>query len=885
MAGLLFDFMAKLSLDKSNFDKGIDESSNKAHSFGEKFKAVGKAIETAAKVTWTGASVAVGYITKSAVGAYSEYEQLVGGVQTLFGTGGQSLEEYAKSVGKSVDDAREEFETLKSAENDVLNNSKQAFKTAGLSANEYMETVTGFSASLIQSLGGDTEKAAKYADMAIIDMSDNANKMGTSMEAIQNAYSGFSKQNYTMLDNLKLGYGGTKSEMERLIADAEKLDSSFKASRDTNGKLTMSYADVVDAIHIVQTNMGIAGTTVKEAQTTIEGSLKSTKAAWSNLMVALAGGEINVGDAINNLVESAQNLFGNVVPVVKQLAPKVAEAIKTLSPIIAKELPGLISSVLPDLLSAISVLVVEIAKQLPGILSALWDTLTVVLDELWKQLFGGDASFKKSFNSAIDWIRKAIGDIVSWIKNTIDSIIKWYNTYIKPVIDTIAKFFQKNVTPVVNKAFDGMKTGVQNAFNGIVKLWNNTLKPVFENLKKFISNNLAPAFKNVFQGTIMPIFRNTFNAIKEIWNKSVKPIFEGIIKFWSGVFSGDTKKAWEGVRQIVNGAWTGIKTLVKTAGENLKIVLNSIWGAIGGKVTSVWETIKNSIVSKFRAARDAVVLVVASIRDKIVAVFNSIKSFAATVWNKIKTTITTPINAARTIVVEKINAIKTSAVSIFNSLRTYVSTIFTAIKTNATTIWNNVKNAIITPINNVRTTVTSKIRDIRTTITSVFASVKTSVTTIWNNIKNAIITPITAAKNKIGEIIESIKNLFNFEFTWPKIPLPHFKASGSPNPIDWITGAGSPPHISVEWYRKAYQNAMMFTSPTVLPTLGGYKGFGDGVGAEIVLSEQKLREIAGGGDTFNFNIYAQPGQDEEAIARAVQRQFVRWNNQQKAVFG
>ena len=187
-------------------------------------------------------------LTKQAVSAYSNYEQLVGGVETLFGAGGRSLEKYAEDMGVTGEEARDSWNQLMRSQNTVLKNAQNAYKTAGLSANEYMETVTSFSASLLQSLGGDTEKAAKYADMAIIDMSDNANKMGTSMESIQNAYQGFAKQNYTMLDNLKLGYGGTKSEMERLVLDAEKLDSTFKATRDANGDLAMSYADIVDAI-------------------------------------------------------------------------------------------------------------------------------------------------------------------------------------------------------------------------------------------------------------------------------------------------------------------------------------------------------------------------------------------------------------------------------------------------------------------------------------------------------------------------------------------------------------------------------------------------------------------------------------------------------------
>ena len=243
-------------------------------------------------------------LTKSAIENYKEYEQLVGGVETLFGAGGQSLEEYAESVGKTVEEAQADYNNLISAQNEVLANAENAYKTSGLSMNEYMETVTSFSASLIQSLGGDTQAAAEYADKAIVDMSDNANKMGTDISSIQTAYQGFAKQNYTMLDNLKLGYGGTKTEMERLILDAEKLDTSFKASRDSNGDLTMSFSDIVDAIHIVQDDLGITGTTAKEASTTIEGSVNSMKSAWSNLVTGLARDDADIGQLVDNLVTS-----------------------------------------------------------------------------------------------------------------------------------------------------------------------------------------------------------------------------------------------------------------------------------------------------------------------------------------------------------------------------------------------------------------------------------------------------------------------------------------------------------------------------------------------------------------------------------------------------
>ena len=268
-------------------------------------------LATAAKVgtaAVTTAAAGVAALTKASVQNYAQYEQLVGGVDTLFKNSSKKVQEYASN----------------------------AYKTAGMSANEYMETVTSFSASLLQSLENDTEMAAEYANMAITDMSDNANKMGTSMEMIQNAYNGFAKQNYTMLDNLKLGYGGTKEEMERLLVDADKLSNSFNLQVDASGNLVYSYADIVDAIHIVQDEMGITGTTAKEAGTTIQGSVDSMKAAWTNLVTGLGDENANIEQLFDDLVvtitgdgtETNLGVMGTVIPRIKVIFGKLTEAIK-----------------------------------------------------------------------------------------------------------------------------------------------------------------------------------------------------------------------------------------------------------------------------------------------------------------------------------------------------------------------------------------------------------------------------------------------------------------------------------------------------------------------------------------------------------------------------
>ena len=324
----LEELIVKITGDTSGLEKAFGSVASGA---GKMASAVGKSIAAA---TAAGAA-AVGAITTQAVQNYAEYEQLVGGVETLFKDSAGIVEEYADN----------------------------AYKTAGMSANQYMETVTAFSASLLQSVGGDTEAAAKSADMAITDMADNANKMGTSIESIQNAYQGFAKQNYTMLDNLKLGYGGTKEEMERLLADAEKL---------TGVKYDISNLDdVFNAIHVIQEELGITGTTAKEASSTISGSAAAMKAAWSNMLTGIADENADFDSLVGNLVESVATFAENILPRIEVALQGVGKLVQKLAPIIVEQLPGLIDAVLPPLLDAVTSLIDGIVAVIPELLPTL----------------------------------------------------------------------------------------------------------------------------------------------------------------------------------------------------------------------------------------------------------------------------------------------------------------------------------------------------------------------------------------------------------------------------------------------------------------------------------------------------------------------------------
>lgn len=353
------EVLIKFKADDTEVDKA---SKNVSSKIGGIAKSVAKGIGVAT----VAAGTAIAGLTKSAVSEFAEYEQLLGGVQTLFGTGAaSSLEEYATQVGKSVDKVKSEYEALSAAEEIVTTNAANAYKTAGLSMNEYMSTVSSFAASLKQSIK-DPEKLAKAADQAVIDMADNANKMGTSMEAIQNAYQGFAKQNYTMLDNLKLGYGGTKTEMERLLKDATKI-SGVKYNIDNLG-------DVYQAIHVIQTELGVTGTTAKEASTTISGSAQTMKSAYHNFLSSLAEGNF-VEESFNQLLESAMTFGENLLPVIETAITSIANMIPTVVDKIVTILPGLIQKILPPLITGAVALVNGLIHALPMLIQTLLPSL------------------------------------------------------------------------------------------------------------------------------------------------------------------------------------------------------------------------------------------------------------------------------------------------------------------------------------------------------------------------------------------------------------------------------------------------------------------------------------------------------------------------------
>lgn len=547
----LFELFVKVGVD--------DQASGKVSALSQK---LGNGLKTAAKIGTAAVSMAAAGITAlttAAVKNYAEYEQLVGGVQTLFNKTELSLEDYAKSVGKTTDEAFEEWRKLTAGARIVQNNADAAFRSAGLSANEYMSTVTSFSASLIASLEGDTVAAAKVADRAIIDMADNANKMGTSMEMLQTTYAGFAKQNYTMLDNLKLGYGGTKEEMARLIQDASKMTDVQKELNLTVDAGDMSFGNIVNAISVMQESMGIAGATAEEAATTISGSLGMLKASWQNVLTAFsddnASGDNMLYTYIQDLVESATTAFNNLLPAVQQALVGIAELISQLAPIIVEKLPSLIDEILPSLINSAVDVVDKLITVLPSIISSL-------------------------LPSIINGVVSLISSLANSLPTLIDSILAILPDLIDQLVSAVVELTPKlteTVVKIVQSIADNLPEIIQAIVDAIPQITESVNNAILENF---------PALLQAIIQIIMTIVEN-LPTIIQVLNDQIPSIVETIVQ----VLVENLPLLIAGIVQIVAGIIQALPEITKSLGET---VLN-IFASIGKGIKNAWPKFKEGV--------------------------------------------------------------------------------------------------------------------------------------------------------------------------------------------------------------------------------------------------------------------------------------------------
>ena len=526
----LFELFVKIGVD--------DQASDKISSIT---KSLGTGLATAAKVGTAAvgaAATGIAALTTAAVNSYAEYEQLVGGVDTLFKDASQKLQDYAAN----------------------------AYKTAGMSANDYMANATAFSASLINSLGGDTEAAAEYANRAMVSMSDNANKMGTSIESIVQTYQSLSRGNFAMLDNLKLGYGGTKTELERLIADAATYTDIQEQMGVTVDASSMSFDNIVNAIAVVQGKLGIAGATSEEAATTIEGSLNSMRAAWANLITGIADDSADFDKLINNLVESAVSFGSNLLPRIEVALNGAVMLIEGLFPQIIAMLPSLIETILPSIVngavSIVQTLVSALSENSGLLVNSAIETVMTLANGILSMLPDIIALGMELIVSLSLGIAEAIPELVPTIIDVITQIV-----------DTLTA--PEQLTALLDAAFV-LITALMDAFlnpESMEKVYS-VIFDLVDNLVDFLldKDNISKIIQSAIQIVI---------AMGTGMLKQSQMLAQTAIQLFGAVIEGIFTTDWVGIGEdVVNGIWEGLK---------------SMWGELTEWFTESWDDLVGGV--------------------------------------------------------------------------------------------------------------------------------------------------------------------------------------------------------------------------------------------------------------------------------------------------
>lgn len=579
----IFNLYAKLSLNTDDYEKGVEKAKGGASSLMDVFSGtllgnvVSDGLRTVAngitEIGKTAANMAVS-IGKASLDSYADYEQLVGGVETLYKDSAATIEKYAQT----------------------------AYKNVGLSANDYMDTATSFAASLVSSLSGDTEKAAEMSNTAISDMADNWNKMGSSVQSVQDAYRGFSKQNFTMLDNLKIGYGGTKTEMERLLADADTLN----AKQGVYTKYSIdSFSDIVQAIHVVQTEMGITGTTAKEAATTIQGSTASMKSAWANLLTGIADPEQNFQSLMDEFVDSVITAGNNIIPRIKEIVP--------------------------TLIDGLSELVTQLAPYVSGVIMELEPTI----EEGLQALFVGLSSVASELQPIVADVFSFFGDaIISGLTSAIENSDF---SFLLDIFDNV-KTAAEEVVPVIEKIAPALVT-----VGAAVKGWQigtriQKMVTAFDEAKVAVSLfSMGLSDAEIAQGALNGTLKASEVLAGLLTGKiSLMTLAQAAAAKAQAAFNAVFAANPIALVVVAIGALVGILAVLYAKNEDFRNGVNDAWDAISAKIQEVVAFVQPYVEAAMQVIGQVVTQVITDLTPVIQSIgeaFSAAWSLVQTVWS------------------------------------------------------------------------------------------------------------------------------------------------------------------------------------------------------------------------------------------------------------
>lgn len=579
----VFNLYAKLSLNTSEYEKGVEKAKGGASSLMDVFSGtvLGNAVTdglrniangfvTIGKMA-TGAAISIG---KSSLDSYGEYEQLIGGVKTLYKDSAKVVEQYAK----------------------------RAFKNVGMSANDYMETSTSFAASLVSSLAGDTNAAAEMSNMAISDMADNWNKMGSSVQSVQDAYRGFSKQNYVMLDNLKIGYGGTKTEMERLLADADALN----AKQGVYTKYSIdNFSDIVQAIHVVQTEMGITGTTADEAASTIQGSTASVKSAWENLLTGIADPEQNFQGLMDDFVNSFVTAGNNIIPRIKQIVPTLIDGLS------------------------------EIVTQLAPYVSSIIMELEPTIEEGLQALFGGLSSVASELQPIVADVFSFFGDaIISGLTSAIENSDF---SFLLDIFDNV-KTAVEEVVPLIEKIAPALVT-----VGAVAKGWEigkklQSIVTGFDEAKVAVSLfSMGLSDTEIAQGALNGTLKASEVVAGLLTGKiSLMTLAQTAAAKAQAAFNAVLAANPIALVIVAIGALVGILAVLYAKNEDFRNKVNASWDAISAKIQEVVAFVQPYVEAAMQVIGQVVTQVITDLTPVIQSIgeaFSAAWSLVQTVWS------------------------------------------------------------------------------------------------------------------------------------------------------------------------------------------------------------------------------------------------------------